>query len=247
MNEDDEAELLRLLEEERLYQERNRIQSLYPDTGPLRRGLYAKHLAFFRAGAERDQNGEPFNERCVMGANRSGKTLACSYEHTCHLTGWYPTWWEGFRFNRAIVGWAAGEDSKSVRESLQAMFLGSPGSFGTGLVPHGNLIQISPRAGVPDAIDSVTIRSAFGGNSRLLFKSYDQGRESFQAAHVDVMQFDEEPPADIYSEGLTRTMSTIPGEPNGLVIAGFTPLHGLSSVVLAYMPGGQQLDGAVRG
>jgi phage terminase large subunit-like protein len=89
------------------------------------------------------------------------------------------------------------------------------------------------------------VRSAHGGLSRLVLKSYDQGRESFQAAKVDLVQFDEEPPIAIYTEGLTRTMSTGPGEPNGLVICGFTPLRGLSAVVLSFMPGGQQLEGAL--
>ncbi len=39
----------------------------YPDTGPLRRELYQKHLEFFRAGAK-------YRERCFMAANRVGKT-----------------------------------------------------------------------------------------------------------------------------------------------------------------------------
>lgn len=57
--------------------------------------------------------------------------------------------------------------------------------------------------------------------------------------------FDEEPPIAIYTEGLTRTMSTVPGEESGLVMCTFTPLKGLSGVVLSYMPGGARLDGAI--
>jgi phage terminase large subunit-like protein len=177
--------------------------------------------------------------------HNSGKTLACSYETTCHLVGWYPPWWDGFRFARPISAWAAGEDTKAVRESLQVTFLGPANQHGTGLIPFDAIVSAPPRSGVPEAVDSVTVKSAFGGVSRLVFKSYDQGRESFQAAKVDVVQFDEEPPISIYSEGLTRTMSTIPGEANGLVICGFTPLRGLSQVVLSYMPGGERLEGAL--
>lgn len=177
--------------------------------------------------------------------HNSGKTMGCSFEHVCHLIGWYPDWWEGFRFDRPIIGWAAGEDTKAVRESLQVTFLGQPGHHGTGLIPFDNLISTAARSGVPEAVDSVTVRSAFGGVSRLVFKSYDQGRESFQAAKVDVVQLDEEPPIAIYTEALTRTMATVPGERNGLVICGFTPLRGLSETVLAYMPGGLQTEGAL--
>ncbi len=44
-----------------------RFDLFYPDTGPLRRSLYQKHLEFFRAGAK-------YRERCFMAANRVGKT-----------------------------------------------------------------------------------------------------------------------------------------------------------------------------
>ena len=246
MNETEEAAYLKLLEDELRYRQENHLLTLYPDTGPLRRELYPKHLAHFAAGAMRDENGDLYNERAIMGGNRSGKTLCCCYEHTCHLLGWYPPWWVGFRFDRAISSWAAGEDSKSVRESLQHTFLGSTGAYGTGLIPKSAIVGVTPRPGVPEAADAITVKSRFGGTSRVLLKAYDQGRESFQAAKIDVMQFDEEPPVDIYSEALVRTMSTTPGEPNGLVMCGFTPLKGLSAVVLSYMPGGRPTEGAVR-
>jgi phage terminase large subunit-like protein len=59
------------------------------------------------------------------------------------------------------------------------------------------------------------------------------------------MLFDEEPPLAIYSEGLTRTLSTVPGEPSGLVMCAFTPLKGLTGLVLSYMPGGERQEGAL--
>ena len=55
------------------------------------RRLYPKLLEFFRAGAK-------YRERCLMAANRTGKTLGGGgYETACHLTGLYPDWWEGKR------------------------------------------------------------------------------------------------------------------------------------------------------
>jgi hypothetical protein len=40
----------RLIAELRLETAQNQIDNLFPDTGPLRRELYTKHLEFFRSG-----------------------------------------------------------------------------------------------------------------------------------------------------------------------------------------------------
>jgi phage terminase large subunit-like protein len=77
------------------------------------------------------------------------------------------------------------------------------------------------------------VRHACGSHSTLGFKSYTEGRESFQGTELDVIWLDEEPPMDIYGECLIRTMTT-----NGLILLTFTPLRGLSEVVLTYMPEG---------
>jgi hypothetical protein len=59
----------------------NRISTFYPDTGPLRRELYPKHMAFFAAGRE-------YQERAMVAANRIGKTMGVgAYETALHLTG----------------------------------------------------------------------------------------------------------------------------------------------------------------
>lgn len=234
----DFVELEAIIDKEVYERDRTKLYRVYPDKGPLRRELYPKHLLHMAAGKK-------FNERALLGGNRSGKTFCCCYEIVCHMMGYYPSWWEGFRFQQAVSVWSSGEDTKAVRESLQPTYLGAYGNFGTGLVPAVNLLGFTPRSGVPEAVDAFTVKHVSGGTSRLLFKSYDQGRESFQASKVDIIQFDEEPPQAIYSEGLTRTLSTVPGRPNGLVVCGFTPLKGLSGVVLSYVPGGQAKEGAV--
>lgn len=208
-----------------------RLYGLYPDSGVLRRGLYTKHTEFFAAGIRHD-------ERAFIGANRSGKTYCICYEGACHLIGWYPDWWVGRRWDRPIVAWASGEDVKAVRESLQPKLLGTAEARGTGIIPAANIMRAPNRSGVPDAIDFVEIKHSSGGMSRLVFKSYDQGRESFQASEVDLGMLDEEPPLPIYTEMLTRTMSTVPGQRNGAVLCAFTPLRGISATVLQFLPGG---------
>src|SRR5262252_3018008 len=61
-------------------------------------------------------------------------------------------------------------------------------------------------------------------------KSYKRGRESFQGETLDYLWFDEEPPADIFTEGLTRTNVT-----QGPVWVTFTPLLGMSETVRRFL------------
>ena len=95
---------------------------------PLRRELYIKHLEFMQAGAKH-------RERCFMAANRVGKTETGAYEVTAHATGRYPSWWEGYRFNRALKIWCCGETNKKLREVSQEKLFGKPGALGTGMLP----------------------------------------------------------------------------------------------------------------
>jgi phage terminase large subunit-like protein len=69
-----------------------------------------------------------------------------------------------------------------------------------------------------------------GGTSTCQFKAYEQGRGKWQAATVHGVWFDEEPPEDVYFEGITRTNVN-----QGLVTVTFTPLKGMSNVVARYI------------
>lgn len=210
------------------------MRTYYPDEGPLRRELYPKHMAIFAGGALH-------RERLMLAANRVGKTEGVgAYETTLHLTGQYPTWWEGRRWARPIKAWAAGDTSKTVRDILQAKLLGSPGAFGSGMIPADAIIgKPRPRSGLSDAVEIIYVRHESGGASTLVLKSYDQRRESFQGTEQDLIWLDEEPPVDIYTECLLRTMDTVPGEPGGMILLTFTPINGLSEVVLTFLPGGR--------
>lgn len=159
------------------------------------------------------------------------------YELTLHLTGDYPEWWQGVRFNKPIKAWAAGDTAKTVRDIIQFKLLGPVGSFGTGLIPEKYLKSTASKQGIADAIEIIRVKSKFGGESMLTLKSYDQRREAFQGTEQDVVWFDEEPPLDIYVEGLMRTMTT-----GGRMICTFTPLQGISETVLYFLPGGNLQD-----
>ncbi len=140
---------------------------------------------------------------------------------------------------RPITCWVSGVDAKAVRESLQPLLFGPANSFGTGMIPGDKLLRPKMARGTAEGIDFAEVEHVSGGLSRVVVKEYTQGRENYQAAQVDDALLDEEPPFPIYTEQLTRTMSTNPAEPSGIVHCGFTPLKGISATVLHYLPGGQ--------
>lgn len=205
---------------------RNRIERFFPDEGPLRRALYGPHLEFFAAGAK-------YRTRVFLAGNRCGKTVAGAYELTLHLTGRYPAWWVGKRFGKPIRAVAASDTGKLTREVVQQELLGQPGSFGTGMVPYDALERSTMRGGVTDAVDTCYVRHVAGGYSTLIFKSYEQKRESFQGLSLEFCWGDEEMPESIYDEILTRTATT-----DGLVALTFTPLQGLTPLIQRFLPGG---------
>lgn len=198
-------------------QRRNRLAAYSP---------YTKQRDFHAAGAEH-------RERLFMAGNQLGKTVAGSMEVSMHLTGRYPDWWEGRRFDRPGRWWASGASRESTRDSVQKLLLGPPeieDEWGTGALPDADILDVSRGRGVPNVVDSVTVRHVAGGAGTLLFKAYEQGREKWQADTLQGVWFDEEPPLDIYTEGLTRTNAT-----GGLVFLTFTPLKGMSDVVRMFL------------
>jgi phage terminase large subunit-like protein len=84
--------------------------------------------------------------------------------------------------------------------------------------------------GIADLLDVIKVRHESGGTSIIALKSYLSGREKFQGETLDFVWFDEEPPIDIYTEGLTRT-----NVGNGPVWMTFTPLLGVSEVVRRFL------------
>ncbi len=196
------------------------------------RHKYAKHLEFFEAGAE-------YRERCAMAANRVGKTMGRGgYETAAHLTGEYPDWWPGRRFGKPVKWWAAGKTNETTRDVVQATLLGSIAQRdgrkhfdGTGVIPGHTLGSVTWKQGVSDLVDTIKVRHVSGGWSTLGLKSYQQGRGSFEGTSQHGIWLDEEPPLDVYGECLIRTATT-----NGVIMLTFTPLEGLSQVVLQFMP-----------
>jgi len=227
-------EYLKLLKIKNQRLSQNKINIFFPEEGPLSRFNYPKHMEFFKVGKE-------YAERCIMAANRVGKSESIgAYEMTCHLTGRYPSWWEGHKFDRPINAWAAGTTGTTARDIVQYKLIGPPEDFGTGLIPAKYIIKTSPKAGgVPNAVDTILVRHVSGGTSRCKIKSYAEGRKSFEGTEQDIIWLDEECPMSVYTECVTRTMTT-----NGLIMLTFTPLEGLTDTVLQFMPQGEIRPGS---
>lgn len=187
---------------------------------------YEKQKEFHRAGAT-------IRERLFLAGNQLGKTLAGAAEVAMHLTGDYPDWWDGLRFETPIVALAGSESAELTRDGVQRLLVGPPDreeEWGTGFIPQAAIADRTRRMGVSNALDSITVRHVTGGYSTLYFKSYDQGRTKWQANTVNFVWFDEEAPEDVYFEGVTRTNATA-----GKIMMTFTPLKGMSAVVARFL------------
>lgn len=217
-----QKELLKLLEqEENLGQTGGHLDKFFPDTGECAYPLYAKHMDFFALGSD-------WRERCFMSANRVGKTIAGAYEVTCHLTGMYPHWWTGKRFNHPVEIWVAGDTNQTTKDILQKCLLGDV--KGTGMIALDLIGKTVNKSGVSGAYESVRVKHAAGGWSTLGFKTYGEGRKSFQGTGKHVIWLDEECPDDVYNEALIRTMTT-----GGIIIVTFTPLSGLTAFIQGFL------------
>lgn len=222
----EKVELDVLLAEKERRQKHRKLFTYYPETGPLRRELYKQHMEFFRLGLN-------YATRAFMAGNRVGKTEGGGgYELTLHLTGRYPFWWEGRRFDHPVDTWAAGDTNETVRDILQLKLMGPEDAYGTGLIPGEDLGHRVRRPNGGGALDYVMVKHQSGGWSRLGFKSFEQGRKAFQGTEKHVILLDEESEEGIRSECAMRLGTT-----NGLLMETFTPLRGLTPIVLVYLGG----------
>jgi len=193
-----------------------------------------KHRAFFDAGAL-------YNERLFLAANRIGKSISGAFESACHATGVYPSWWRGKRFDKPTKGWVVGSTARSTRDVVQKELIGPMGAWGTGMIPKDKLGQSFALQGVPQGIDIIHIKHISGGWSSIGFKNYEQKLDAFFGTDMDWIWMDEECPQEIYNECLLRTMTT-----NGIVYVTFTPLKGLTPMVVKFSETADYLAGAEK-
>ena len=170
------------------------------------------------------------DRRGILAANRIGKTVSTCYETAYHLTGLYPDWWTGKRFDKPITCMVAGEGWSQVALVLQNELLGTNdvkirNHIGTGAIPRDYIKLETMRSDGANCI-GVEIRHSTGAYSYLLFANYTQEVRQMQGFKLNLAVFDEQPPDDFFSEIVTRTATT-----QGQVLCSFTPLKGLNGLV----------------
>src|SRR4051794_23295117 len=87
------AERLRTLEQQARARRENKLLSFRP---------YERQQLFVEFGATK-------RERLMLAGNQCGKSEIGAFEAACHLTGMYPQWWTGKRFDHPTKGWCCGE------------------------------------------------------------------------------------------------------------------------------------------
>jgi phage terminase large subunit-like protein len=181
--------------------------------------FYEPQLRFFAAGIKHHQ-------RLIRGGNQVGKSFACAFEASLHMTGQYPKFWIGKRFNKPTRGWIVGPERTLVRDGPQRQLTAKQGEFGTGTIPlatfTGKPIMVP---GGTQMIDTMSVAHETDGQrdglSSATFKSFEQGSEKMQSESVDWIWVDERFSEGIYSELIARTTAT-----DGIVFLSYTPLKG---------------------
>ena len=171
--------------------------------------------------------------RFLMAANRIGKSEGAAYEVACHATGLYPEWWQGRKFDKPIRILCAGVSNSTVRDIMQEKLVGEPtdkSRWGEGFLPKALIQGHSRKAGVPDALSSIVVKHVSGGDSKIVFQSYESGKEAFMGTSYHLVNLDEEPPEDIYSQALRAIVDC-----NGIITITATPENGLTGLVRQFM------------
>ncbi len=178
--------------------------------------------------------GENNPERMLMAANRVGKTEGAAAEVAYHLTGDYPSWWEGKRFDKPVLVWCGSVTNEASRDIVQRALIGGTGdNLGSGFVPRAAIVgkPSMRQAGVSDVVDQFKVKHKSGGDSQCVFKTYDQGWRKWQGTAPEVVWLDEEPDGNeagyrIFTESQTRILTS-----HGILLVTFTPLLGETELV----------------
>lgn len=237
LNHKTKEELEKLAETIQVLKEKHKTRLLdfaFPSTGAFRRELYAKALEFFSAGKDHQF-------RMLGGANGTGKSYNGTIELVYHITGLYPEWWTGKVQEAPKLWWIVSESPDMFKSCLQRLLLGSSlndEDMGTGLIPKELIINTGAWSGVSGCVRNIEVRHKKGHIVTIEIKSFDQERSKLQGANIDGVLFDEEPPLDVYTECIFRLRGS-PIKPPGISLLLFTPLKGLTDVVLSYLKDGK--------
>lgn len=208
--------------------ERNQLFTWFDETY-----AYRWQREYFDAGAFASQ-------RILICANGVGKSQTICAELAMHVTGRYPPWWKGARFDYGgWECWIGSIDNDMQKRGPQRALLGRDSTeLGTGLIP-ADAIEKEPRlrqAGVKDVADTLVVKHESGRPVTLKFLTFEQGWRKWQSGDPKIILWDEEPDEsnveqrDILSEALTRLVRN-----NGIFMVGYTPLLGETQLTRHFM------------
>lgn len=161
--------------------------------------------------------------------NQCGKSDIASYAVFCHLTGLYPEWWDGPKFDRPINAWCVGITNESTRDNPQRKLFGKrTDKLEGGWVPPELIVDWSTRRNIADALDTVWVKHVSGGVSTVAFKSNEMGVAKLMGPTLDLVWGDEELDKEVFDELMWR-MNAVP---DGKMLLTFTPLKGMTPLVM---------------
>lgn len=187
---------------------------------------------FFDAGAWA-------NQRCLIAANGVGKSFTTCAELAMHVTGRYPPWWKGRRFDYGgWEAWIGSIDNDMQKRGPQRALLGRElESVGSALIPADAIKSYELRqAGVKSVVDTLVINHVSGKPVTVKWLTFEQGWRKWQSGDPKLILWDEEPDEnnvdqkDIMTETLTRLVRN-----NGIWMVGYTPLLGETNLTAHFM------------
>ena len=167
---DELPELEALLADLKRERDRDRLALYHP---------YTKQAEFHAAGKEH-------SDRLFMAGNQLGKTVAGGAEWAMHLTGRYPDWWRGKRFDEPVKMWAAGVTAESTRDNPQRILVGPPPmerDWGTGMIPGDCIVDTTRARGTPDLLDNIVVKHATGAKASSGSKATSRAVRSGRGLH----------------------------------------------------------------
>ncbi|EHY6648647.1 terminase family protein [Salmonella enterica] len=176
--------------------------------------------------------GSKYNIRYLRSGNRIGKTYGAAAEFAYHLTGLYPSWWEGARIeNGGHTFWAVGITLDSVATVIQKELFGSANikseDVGTGAIPH-HTIEFK-QGWEPDGsrLRSCQIRHVSGRLNTLRFYG-SENVSAMMGQKVAFVWIDEESlnSTEIFTQCKTRTINALGPGKNGYLMITATPEKG---------------------
>lgn len=128
--------------------------------------------------------------RAFFGGNRSGKTTSGIIEVSYHMTGQYPDWWEGRKWNRPTVGRIFAADfSKGVKVVTKKL---------REWLPADAILHIDKNNLRAEIGWHIKYKDGRQGESYADIMTYEQDSSLAEGWNGDWVLFDEPPPRDMY-------------------------------------------------